>query len=280
MNPAYIYVLHFNEPLHHARHYTGCTTHLQARLTAHANGQGSSLSRYMWANQLEWTLGSLFVCTKAAMRRHERALKNTNNAPKFCGICFNPPARLPETTPYPLEAIPFGITSATIRKNTNWIPSEIRVRLTSTEEPKTTILLILDLMKRDKDALGFIPCGGAEGIQVIHDKSLIAIVSNRNTDVGYAAFTISNEDGQPVRLNIHQCVVADDARLLGHGKALVEFIAEKFPTLQLTAKVRDDLAANEFWLSMGFQLINQRKHKTSLNPINQYVRPALIPGGP
>lgn len=41
MTTGVIYVLHFDRPLHHARHYVGYARNLRARLQAHAGGRGS-----------------------------------------------------------------------------------------------------------------------------------------------------------------------------------------------------------------------------------------------
>ena len=38
-----VYLLHFSEPYKHARHYTGWTEDLPARLGAHGNGRGARL---------------------------------------------------------------------------------------------------------------------------------------------------------------------------------------------------------------------------------------------
>jgi hypothetical protein len=41
MSTGTVYLLHFSAPYRHARHYTGWTDDLPARLTAHAAGRGA-----------------------------------------------------------------------------------------------------------------------------------------------------------------------------------------------------------------------------------------------
>lgn len=278
MITGYVYVLHFDQSLCHAQHYAGCTTNLKQRLAAHAIGAGSNLCRVLRNEGITWHLGSLFTCCKADMRRLERSLKNQRNGPRFCATCTKPglPERIPGTIPFPIENIPFPTDSVSILNDpqpTRLNPCLIRVRFTSELEPPRTLGFIRDLMSRDRDALGFIPAGGSEGLAITHDRGLIAVVSNNGDDVGYAAFTMPHDQ---MRVNIHQCCVRDDARLLGHGKALVEFLAERFPYASLHAKVRDDLAANHFWQSLGFDCIRSSRHRTSGNSINHYVRMPMI----
>lgn len=272
---GYIYILHFDEPLHHARHYAGCCHNLRARLTRHANGAGSNLCRVLSERGISWRLGGLMSTSHAGMRRLERKLKDLSNAPDYCEIC-NPDRtrKLPDTVRISTDVPKFPTFSENL-KTTVQTGQPIQCRFTSPSEPPVTMKRIRDLMYGDKDALGFIPAGGSQGMQIIFDRGLIAVVSNNGEDVGYAAFTINPKGDQ---LNIHQCVVADDARLCGHGQALVEFIAEKFSRLRLVAKVRDDLAANWFWQSIGFTVELTKTHKTSGSTIHHYVRKPLIIG--
>jgi predicted GIY-YIG superfamily endonuclease len=272
MPNAYMYVLHFRTKLHHAQHYVGCTTRLQARLAAHAWGNGSQLCRALWKQGIEWQLGNLYQCTKAQMRRLERSLKNQKHAHRYCLDCCTAiqPSVIPGTKQYPIGAIPFPTDSASIRRlgDTYWHGDDILVRLASPEDSQNITSRILDIMSADKDALGFIPAGGDQGIAQLIAKQQIATVQIRDTVVGYSAFTFSREPR--MMLNIHQCAVVDDARLMGNGRRMIECLEEWFPGRTLTAKVRDDLAANEFWMSCGFALQQQTEHKTSRNLINTY----------
>jgi hypothetical protein len=80
-----IYILHFDEPYFHARHYVGYCAEgkLEQRLARHRAGQGS---RLMWAIELagiEYTL----ALTHPGDRHFERRLKKAKNTARFCPLC-------------------------------------------------------------------------------------------------------------------------------------------------------------------------------------------------
>lgn len=278
---AYIYVLHFSTPLKHAKHYTGCTLNLRARLTAHACGAGSAITRALHRQGIGFTLGSLFTCCKADMRRLERSLKDHNHGPRFCRLCSGETCdRIPGTMPYPIEAIRWPVDSAGLLADpqtliTGRSPELITVRATTEADTVGPAMrFVKSLMGSERDNLGFIPAGGSEGLAITMGRGLVFLVANNGQDVGYACVTIPH-NGQTV--NIHQVAVCDDARLFGHGRALVEYIAQRFPLATLYAKVRDDLAANHFWRTLGFHCGRTSRHRTSANPINHYIRlPAVV----
>lgn len=41
--PGTVYLLHFDQPYRHARHYTGWTSDLESRLADHRDGRGARL---------------------------------------------------------------------------------------------------------------------------------------------------------------------------------------------------------------------------------------------
>jgi predicted GIY-YIG superfamily endonuclease len=82
-----VYLLHFDKPLKHARHYIGFSTSLARRLEHHRKGSGSSLMAAVARAGIEFKVAR----TWKADRTFERSLKNRNNAPKLCPIC-NPNA--------------------------------------------------------------------------------------------------------------------------------------------------------------------------------------------
>lgn len=78
-----LYLLHFERPLHHARHYLGfCSSYegLESRLDYHARGQGSPLLRAVGRG---WKVARLWKGT----RDDERRLKNRKEAPSLCPVC-------------------------------------------------------------------------------------------------------------------------------------------------------------------------------------------------
>jgi len=78
-----VYLIHFNEPLSHARHYMGFTTNLPERLHAHETGNGSRLMEVISEKGITWQL----VRTWAGGRGLERKLKAQKHGPRFCPLC-------------------------------------------------------------------------------------------------------------------------------------------------------------------------------------------------
>jgi predicted GIY-YIG superfamily endonuclease len=85
-----IYLIHFDTPYKHARHYTGWTTDLDARLQAHREGRGSRLMEVITKAGITWRL----VRTWLGGRDRERAIKNRHEAPRLCPECSVPPRPL------------------------------------------------------------------------------------------------------------------------------------------------------------------------------------------
>jgi predicted GIY-YIG superfamily endonuclease len=78
-----VYLLHFDRPYGHARHYTGWTTDLTARLAEHANGRGARLLAVAKAAGIGWSLARTWAGTRAL----ERSLKRRHGASRFCPLC-------------------------------------------------------------------------------------------------------------------------------------------------------------------------------------------------
>jgi len=132
---------------------------------------------------------------------------------------------------------------------------------------------ILRLMQQDKDALGFIPCGGPEGLQSLVNQEKIALACQGGEILGYAAYTTNTPKQQTT---IHQCCVRDDARFLGTGRKMIEAVMNKWQDNTVVAKVREDLAANHFWQAIGFDQEKIEAHKTSHNQIVHYRHKGLL----
>ena len=262
----YVYILHFHTPLAHAQHYTGCTCSVRARLTAHANGAGSRLTRELIKQGIGWELGSLLQCSRKRMRELERHLKDQKNASRFCGTCSNPPARMAGTTHYPVEEIQFPTTSDGLR---SWAtPETVRtIRLTAEGEPKETMSGIVEVWKEDRDGLGFIPIGGEGGLNGLISRGQIAVAFEGEEVVGYAAYSVNPSR---TRVTVNQCCVGDKARLQGVGRRLIQLVEESTDAAEIVAKVRIDLAANHFWAAIGFQTVETVTHRTSGSRITTY----------
>lgn len=78
-----IYLLHFDEPYKHARHYLGCTDNLANRLAQHASGHGARLVQVV----TEAGIGFDLARTWEGGRQGERQLKRHKHGPRHCPIC-------------------------------------------------------------------------------------------------------------------------------------------------------------------------------------------------
>ena len=82
-----IYLLHFDRPYQHARHYTGWTDNLAHRLARHEQGHGARLLAVIRQAGIGFTLAR----TIAGDRHQERAIKNAGGAVRYCPICTPKP---------------------------------------------------------------------------------------------------------------------------------------------------------------------------------------------
>jgi predicted GIY-YIG superfamily endonuclease len=78
-----IYLVHFERPYKHARHYLGWTIDLDNRLTQHANGQGARLLEVIQQAGIQWTLARTWRGTRV----RERQLKCQGGAARLCPLC-------------------------------------------------------------------------------------------------------------------------------------------------------------------------------------------------
>jgi hypothetical protein len=87
--PGTIYLIHFDKPYHHAKHYLGWANdrNLEARLEHHRNGNGSRLMAAVAKAGIEWKV----VRTWRGSRDTERTMKNNGAVGKYCPICHERP---------------------------------------------------------------------------------------------------------------------------------------------------------------------------------------------
>lgn len=78
-----IYLLHFDRPYRHARHYTGWTDDLPGRLACHRRGQGARLLAVLKDAGIGWELAR----TWKGPRARERRLKKMGGAARRCPMC-------------------------------------------------------------------------------------------------------------------------------------------------------------------------------------------------
>lgn len=95
-----VYLLHFSQSFHHARHYLGCTDNLEARLTRHRQGRGARLIEAITEAGLEFQVARTWNGGRAL----ERQLKRQKNAPRLCPICRE--AKPPPDAPSPPLSLP------------------------------------------------------------------------------------------------------------------------------------------------------------------------------
>ncbi len=101
-----VYLLHFERPLSHARHYIGSTPEhcLSRRMAEHANGTGAKLTAAVARAKIPMTLARLWYSPD---RRLERKLKAQRNAKTLCPICTKGEIGNPILTPsVPSSVIP------------------------------------------------------------------------------------------------------------------------------------------------------------------------------
>jgi predicted GIY-YIG superfamily endonuclease len=79
-----VYLLHFDRPYKHARHYLGWADDLDARLARHRRGHGARLVAVITAAGIGWQLARTWPGDGRVL---ERLLKNQHNAPRLCPIC-------------------------------------------------------------------------------------------------------------------------------------------------------------------------------------------------
>jgi predicted GIY-YIG superfamily endonuclease len=78
-----VYLLHFDRPYRHARHYVGWAADLDARLVEHASGAGARLLAVVHAAGIGWTLARTWPGT----RTRERQIKRQGGASWCCPMC-------------------------------------------------------------------------------------------------------------------------------------------------------------------------------------------------
>jgi len=80
-----VYLLHFDEKLHHAQHYLGFAENgnLESRIEQHRNGTGANIMRVIREHGITFQVAT----TWSGDRKFERRLKNRKCAGRFCPIC-------------------------------------------------------------------------------------------------------------------------------------------------------------------------------------------------
>jgi predicted GIY-YIG superfamily endonuclease len=87
--PRQVYLLHFDRPLAHARHYLGSTDDLERRLHEHEHGNGSKLLAAVARAGIPWQLARTKSWPQLLPgdRSWERRLKRYKKSRRLCPFC-------------------------------------------------------------------------------------------------------------------------------------------------------------------------------------------------
>ena len=88
-NNGTIYLIHFERPYKHARHYLGWAIDLEHRLRQHRAGHGARLLDVIQRAGIAWSLAR----TWSGTRTRERQLKRQGGASRCCPLCGVRPPR-------------------------------------------------------------------------------------------------------------------------------------------------------------------------------------------
>jgi predicted GIY-YIG superfamily endonuclease len=81
-----VYLIHFDSPYYHARHYLGTTNDLDHRMSQHVRGVragGARLMEVVTRAGISWRV----ACTWKGGRDLERRLKGWCNSARLCPVC-------------------------------------------------------------------------------------------------------------------------------------------------------------------------------------------------
>ena len=79
-----VYLLHFERPYKHARHYLGYSKDIEGRLEEHRKGCGARLLFIIKEAGIGFVLARVW---KGKSRKWERKLKDSHNVPRYCPLC-------------------------------------------------------------------------------------------------------------------------------------------------------------------------------------------------
>lgn len=79
-----VYLLHFDRPFSHARHYTGWGACIASRVAQHRRGDGATLMRHVVAAGIGFEVARIWP---GADRGKERRLKRSGGASRYCPLC-------------------------------------------------------------------------------------------------------------------------------------------------------------------------------------------------
>lgn len=82
---AAVYLIHFDQPYKHARHYVGYTSwSVKRRCAHHADGTGARLMQVVTEAGITWRVVRIW---RGQGRTWERQIKNYGHTAKLCPVC-------------------------------------------------------------------------------------------------------------------------------------------------------------------------------------------------
>ena len=84
MTTGTVYLIHFDRPYKHARHYLGWASNLEARLEHHRNGTGGNLMAVLRRENIGWQVVRTWT---PATRHRERQIKIQGGLSRVCPMC-------------------------------------------------------------------------------------------------------------------------------------------------------------------------------------------------
>lgn len=85
-----VYLIHFDQPLQHARHYVGFANDVDGRLWNHRHNKGANILKVLNRLGIKYDIVRVW---DDADRTFERHLKNCKHTPRYCPVCNPHPAK-------------------------------------------------------------------------------------------------------------------------------------------------------------------------------------------
>jgi predicted GIY-YIG superfamily endonuclease len=81
---ATVYLIHFDRPYHHARHYLGSSNDVPSRLEDHKSGRGANIMKVVTDAGIGWSVSRMWL---DGGRELERKFKKAQHNSRLCPIC-------------------------------------------------------------------------------------------------------------------------------------------------------------------------------------------------
>lgn len=149
-------------------------------------------------------------------------------------------------------------------------------------QPDQLIKYLLHLQSRNTNSIGYLP---KPALQAYHDRGEILVAEENSEPAGYLLFrsprNYKRATENTVSLKIIQACIQFDARRIKHATQLVhnaEILARRHGLTTITLWCGSDLAANAFWIDIGFKHTGTRLGGEGRRRIhNHYTRVIKLP---